>query len=132
MTIVFKKCSEETQKLNYFHSARHNLLCDQKKMDHTIWIENSPKILHFFQVVCGVGRADKPLKHQATVPQTLESSLQQWGLKDEAQVAAIRSQIKQKAEAAMKTFMDMEASLSAEQRGGRQAQTDIIGEYPCQ
>lgn len=82
------------------------------------------------QVVCGVGRSDKPLKHQATVPQTLESSLRQWGLKDEAQVAAIHAQIKEKAEAAMKAFMDMEASLSAEQRGGRRAQTDIIGELP--
>nr|XP_034981652.1 carnosine synthase 1 [Zootoca vivipara]XP_034981663.1 carnosine synthase 1 [Zootoca vivipara] len=79
------------------------------------------------KVVCGVGRADKPLKHQATVPQTLESSLRQWGLKDEAQIAAIHAQIKQKAEAAMKAFMDMEAGLSVEQRGGRQAQTDIIG-----
>lgn len=80
------------------------------------------------QVVCGVGRADKPLKHQATVPQTLESGLRQWGLKDEAQVEAIHAQIKQKAEAAMKAFMDMEAGLTAEQRGGRRAQTDVIGE----
>uniref|UniRef100_A0A8D2LSR6 Carnosine synthase 1 n=1 Tax=Varanus komodoensis TaxID=61221 RepID=A0A8D2LSR6_VARKO len=79
------------------------------------------------KVVCGVGRADKPLKHQATVPQTLESSLRQWGLEDEAQIAAIHAQIKQKAEAAMEAFMDMEAGLSAEQRGGRRGQTDIIG-----
>uniref|UniRef100_A0A8D0GW70 Carnosine synthase 1 n=1 Tax=Sphenodon punctatus TaxID=8508 RepID=A0A8D0GW70_SPHPU len=79
------------------------------------------------KVVCGVGRSDRPLKHQATVPQTLESSLQQWGLTDEAQIAAIHAQVKQKAEAAMKAFMDMEAELSAEQRGGRRAQTDVIG-----
>lgn len=79
-----------------------------------------------------MGRADKPLKHQATVPQTLESSLRQWGLKDEAQIAAIHAQIKQKAEAAMKAFMDMEDGLSVEQRGGRRAQTDIIGKLPCQ
>ncbi|KAJ7344138.1 hypothetical protein JRQ81_000088 [Phrynocephalus forsythii] len=78
-------------------------------------------------VVCGVGRADKPLKHQATVPQTLESGLRQWGLKDEALITAIHAQIKQKAEAAMKAFMDMEAGLTAEQRGGRRAQTDVIG-----
>ncbi|XP_006034238.1 carnosine synthase 1 [Alligator sinensis] len=79
------------------------------------------------KVVCGMGRADKPLKHQATVPQTLESSLQEWGMTDEAQITAIRAQIKQKAEAAMRAFMEMEAELSVEQRGGRRTQTDVIG-----
>lgn len=78
-----------------------------------------------------MGRADKPLKHQATVPQTLESSLQEWGMTDEAQITAIRAQIKQKAEAAMRAFMEMEAELSVEQRGGRRTQTDVIGELPC-
>lgn len=61
------------------------------------------------------------------MPQTLERSLQHWGVKDEIQIAAIHAQIKQKAEAAMKAFMDMETSLSVEQKGGHQAQTDIIG-----
>lgn len=80
-----------------------------------------------FQVICGVGPANKPLKHQTTVPQSLESSLQHWGLKDDVQIAAIHAQIKKKAEDAMKAFMDMETSLSVEQKGGRRAQTDIIG-----
>ncbi|CAM4573415.1 carnosine synthase 1 isoform X2 [Caretta caretta] len=79
------------------------------------------------QVVCGVGRADKPLKHQATVPQSLESSLRQQGVTDEAQLAAIRAQVKHKAEAAMSAFLELEAGLSVEQRGGRRAQTDVIG-----
>ncbi|KAK9410387.1 carnosine synthase 1 [Crotalus adamanteus] len=79
------------------------------------------------KVICAVGPANKPLKHQTTVPQTLERSLQHWGVKDEIQIAAIHAQIKQKAEAAMKAFMDMETSLSIEQKGGHQAQTDIIG-----
>ncbi|KAM9148562.1 carnosine synthase 1 [Pangshura tecta] len=79
------------------------------------------------QVVCGVGRADKPLKHQAMVPQSLESGLRQQGMTDEAQLAAIRAQVKHKAEAAMMAFLEMEAGLSVEQRGGRWAQTDVIG-----
>ncbi|XP_067388083.1 carnosine synthase 1 isoform X2 [Emydura macquarii macquarii] len=79
------------------------------------------------KVVCSVGRADKPLKHQAMVPQSLESSLRQQGMTDEAQLAAIHAQVKHKAEAAMTAFLEMEAGLSVEQRGGRQAQTDVIG-----
>ncbi|XP_075784639.1 carnosine synthase 1-like isoform X2 [Pelodiscus sinensis] len=79
------------------------------------------------KVVCSVGRADKPLKHQATVPQSLESSLRQQGMTDKAQLAAIHAQVKHKAEAAMTAFLEMEAGLSVEQRGGRQAQTDMIG-----
>ncbi|XP_074854164.1 carnosine synthase 1 [Carettochelys insculpta] len=79
------------------------------------------------KVVCSVGRADKPLKHQATVPQSLESGLRQQGITDKAQIAAIHAQIKHKAEAAMTAFLEMEAGLSVEERGGRKAQTDVIG-----
>uniref|UniRef100_A0A8D1GH93 Carnosine synthase 1 n=2 Tax=Sus scrofa TaxID=9823 RepID=A0A8D1GH93_PIG len=53
------------------------------------------------KMVCGVGRVDRPLRHQSSLPQTLEAAL-----------AAVQA---------------LEAGLSAEQRGGRQARTDFLG-----
>uniref|UniRef100_A0A8C5UQ84 Carnosine synthase 1 n=1 Tax=Microcebus murinus TaxID=30608 RepID=A0A8C5UQ84_MICMU len=53
------------------------------------------------KVVCGVGRGDRPLRHQNSLPWTLEAAL-----------AAV---------------LALEAGLSAEQRGGRWAHTDFLG-----
>uniref|UniRef100_A0A8C3W967 Carnosine synthase 1 n=1 Tax=Catagonus wagneri TaxID=51154 RepID=A0A8C3W967_9CETA len=53
------------------------------------------------KVVCGVGRVDRPLRHQSSLPQTLEAAL-----------AAVQA---------------LETGLSAEQRGGRQVRTDFLG-----
>ncbi|XP_029431847.1 carnosine synthase 1 isoform X1 [Rhinatrema bivittatum] len=79
------------------------------------------------KVVCAIGRADKPIKHQVSVPQSLDTTLQQLGIVDKAQQQAVYSQVKEKAEAAMSAVIEMEATLSPEQRGGRRAQTDILG-----
>ncbi|KAF6332653.1 carnosine synthase 1 [Rhinolophus ferrumequinum] len=57
------------------------------------------------KVVCAVGRGDHPLRHQSSLPRTLEAA----------------------AEAALAAVLALEAELSVEQRGGRQARTDFLG-----
>lgn len=84
---------------------------------------------HPAQVVCAVGRGDRPLRHQNSLPRTLEVALAQCGLGEAAQVAVVRRSVKAAAEAALAAVLALEASLSAEQRGGRQACTDFLGEY---
>nr|XP_004656812.2 carnosine synthase 1 [Jaculus jaculus] len=79
------------------------------------------------KVVCGVGRGDRPVRHRNTLPRTLDVALAQCGLEEEAQVAAVRQRIKEAAEAALAAVLALEAGLSAEQRGGRQAHTDFLG-----
>ncbi|XP_078502636.1 carnosine synthase 1-like [Lissotriton helveticus] len=79
------------------------------------------------KVICSAGRADKPLIHQTSVPQTLETTLQLWGITDETQIKAIHQKVVDKAEDALRAVIEMEKSLSLEQRGGRRAQTDVIG-----
>ncbi|XP_043940009.1 carnosine synthase 1 [Protopterus annectens] len=79
------------------------------------------------KLVCGVGRADKPLQHKTFIPQTLDTTLQEWGVTDKDQRDRIYLQVKEKAEACLKAIMEMEAKLSSEQRGGHRAQTDMIG-----
>nr|XP_020022708.1 carnosine synthase 1 isoform X3 [Castor canadensis] len=79
------------------------------------------------QVVCGVGRGDRLLRHQNTLPRTLDVALAQCGLGEAAQVAVVRQRVKEAAEAALAAVLALEAGLSAEQRGGRQARTDFLG-----
>lgn len=55
-------------------------------------------------------------------------ALAQCGLGEEAQVAAVRQRVKAAAEAALTAMLALEAGLSAEQRGGRRAHTDFLGE----
>uniref|UniRef100_A0A8D0QF93 ATP-grasp domain-containing protein n=1 Tax=Sus scrofa TaxID=9823 RepID=A0A8D0QF93_PIG len=80
------------------------------------------------KMVCGVGRVDRPLRHQSSLPQTLEVALAQCGLGEASQVAVVRQRVKAAAEAALAAVQALEAGLSAEQRGGRQARTDFLGE----
>ncbi|KAM5247010.1 carnosine synthase 1 isoform 1-T2 [Ctenodactylus gundi] len=79
------------------------------------------------KVVCGVGRADRALRHQNTLPRTLEVALAQCGLGEGAQVAVVRQRVKEAAEAVLAAVLTLEAGLTAEQRGGREARTDFIG-----
>lgn len=76
-----------------------------------------------------MGRGDRPLRHQNSLPRTLEMALAQCGLGEAAQVAVVRRSVKAAAEAALAAVLALEAGLSAEQRGGRQACTDFLGEY---
>ncbi|XP_007518722.2 carnosine synthase 1 isoform X2 [Erinaceus europaeus] len=79
------------------------------------------------KVVCSVGRSDRPLRHQSSLPRSLEVALAQCGLEEAAQVATVRRRVKEAAEAALAAVLALEAGLSAEQRGGRQVRTDILG-----
>ena len=80
------------------------------------------------QVVCSVGRGDRPLRHQSSLPRTLEAALAQCGLAEASQVAIVRQRVKAAAEAALAAVLTLEAGLSAEQRGGRQVRVDFLGE----
>uniref|UniRef100_H0X358 Carnosine synthase 1 n=2 Tax=Otolemur garnettii TaxID=30611 RepID=H0X358_OTOGA len=79
------------------------------------------------KVVCSVGRGDRPLRHQNSLPRTLEVALAQCGLGEAAQVAVLRQRVKAAAEDALAAVLALEAGLSAEQRGGRWARTDFLG-----
>ncbi|KAM7226191.1 hypothetical protein CapIbe_022336 [Capra ibex] len=79
------------------------------------------------KVVCSVGRGDRPLRHQSSLPRTLEAALAQCGLGEASQVAIVRQRVKAAAEAALAAVLTLEAGLSAEQRGGRQVRTDFLG-----
>ncbi|KAK1150659.1 carnosine synthase 1-like [Acipenser oxyrinchus oxyrinchus] len=79
------------------------------------------------QLVCSVGRSDSPIRHGSSPLQSLETTLQDWGLSDPAQCSNIHSQVKSTAETCLRVAMEMEAGLSPEQRGGWAAQTDMIG-----
>ncbi|XP_012876482.1 PREDICTED: carnosine synthase 1 [Dipodomys ordii] len=79
------------------------------------------------KVLCGVGRGDRPLRHQNTLPRTLDAALAQCGLREAAQVEVVWRRVKTAAEAALAAVLALEAGLSAEQRGGRQARTDFLG-----
>lgn len=75
-----------------------------------------------------MGRGDRPPRHQSSLPRKLEVALAQCGLGEAAQVEAVRQRVKAAAEAAMAAVLALEAGLSAEQRGGRRARTDVLGE----
>ncbi|KAM5319805.1 carnosine synthase 1 [Glossophaga mutica] len=79
------------------------------------------------KVVCATGRGDRPLRHQNSLPATLEVVLAQCGLGEEAQVVVFRQRVKAAAEAALAAVLALEAGLSAQQRGGRLAGTDFLG-----
>ncbi|XP_078508033.1 carnosine synthase 1-like [Lissotriton helveticus] len=102
------------------------------KLDLAVWIcavvcRSQGDRPQLSKVICSAGRADKPLVHETSVPQTLETTLQLWGITDETQVKAIHQKVVDKAEDALRAVIEMEKSLSLEQRGGRRAQTDVIG-----
>lgn len=68
------------------------------------------------------------MRHHYTLPRTLGVALAQCGLEEEAQVALLGQRIKEAAEAALAAVLAQEAGLSVELRGGRQVQTDFLGE----
>ncbi|NXT28970.1 CRNS1 synthase, partial [Syrrhaptes paradoxus] len=82
---------------------------------------------HLCQVACGVGRAEAPVRHGATLPQGLDSSLQQWGVVAPGQRQALATRLRVAAEATMATLLAAEAELTPQQRGGARAHTDILG-----
>lgn len=76
-----------------------------------------------------MGRGDQFVRHNNTLPRTLEVALAQCGLEEAAQVALLGQRIKEAAEAALAAVLALEAGLSVEQRGGRQVHIDFLGEH---
>lgn len=74
-----------------------------------------------------MGRPEQPLRHQVALMQSLDTALAACGLSEPATVEALRCRVREAAEAALAAVLELEASLSPEQRGGRQAQTDVLG-----
>ncbi|NXI35477.1 CRNS1 synthase, partial [Galbula dea] len=79
------------------------------------------------QVACAVGRAEAPVHHGASLPQGLDSSLQQWGVVAPAQRQALATRLQGAAEAAMAALLATEAELSPQERGGTRAHSDLVG-----
>ncbi|KAM4033407.1 carnosine synthase 1 [Anomaloglossus baeobatrachus] len=79
------------------------------------------------KVVCMVGRAEKPLCHRFTLPQSLDTTLELWGVVDETQKRNIWVQIKEASEKTMKAIMEEEIKLNPKERGGNKVQTDALG-----
>ncbi|XP_075439900.1 carnosine synthase 1 isoform X2 [Ascaphus truei] len=79
------------------------------------------------KVVCTVGRAEKPLRHCSALPQSLDTTLGLWGVTDKGQKDSVWAQLKETAESSMRAVMEQEKRLTPEERGGRRAQTDLLG-----
>eukprot|EP00079_Xenopus_tropicalis_P018183 XP_004919268.3 PREDICTED: carnosine synthase 1 isoform X1 [Xenopus tropicalis] len=79
------------------------------------------------KVVCTIGRAEKPLHHRFALPQSLETTLELWGITDKSQKEDIWVQVKNVAEQTMRVVIDAEKKMTSEERGGWKAQTDILG-----
>ncbi|NXO00029.1 CRNS1 synthase, partial [Rhinopomastus cyanomelas] len=79
------------------------------------------------QVACAMGRAEAPLHHGASLPQSLDTSLQQCGVVAPGQRQLLAKQLQEAAEAAMSALLATEAELSPQQRGGTRAHTDLLG-----
>ncbi|XP_054027660.1 carnosine synthase 1 isoform X1 [Dryobates pubescens] len=79
------------------------------------------------QVACAVGRAEAPVRHGVSLPQGLDSSLQQWGVVAPGQRQVLATRLREAAEATMAAISATEAELSPQQRGGTRARTDLLG-----
>lgn len=75
-----------------------------------------------------MGRAESPVRHGASLPQSLDSSLQQLGVTSPGQRQALATRLQVAAEAAMGALQAAEAELSPQRRGGPRARTDLLGE----
>ncbi|KAG9471968.1 hypothetical protein GDO78_021960 [Eleutherodactylus coqui] len=79
------------------------------------------------KVVCMVGRAEKPLCHRFALPQSLDTTLDSWGVLDETQKRNVWVQIKEASEKVMKAVMEEEKNMNPKERGGNKVQTDVLG-----
>ncbi|XP_066544297.1 carnosine synthase 1 [Amia ocellicauda] len=91
-------------------------------------ITRSPQnIPLLYKLLCRVGLSELPLSHWDSLPQSLLSSLQDWGLGDRSIVLSLRRLLTHSALCCFRIVMDTEAQMSPGQRGGQEAQTDLIG-----
>ncbi|KAG8434852.1 hypothetical protein GDO86_012989 [Hymenochirus boettgeri] len=79
------------------------------------------------KVVCMIGRAEKPLCHRYSLPQSLDTTLELWGVTDSRQKEDIWCQIKVAAENTMRVVIEEEKKMTSKERGGCKAQIDVLG-----
>ena len=77
--------------------------------------------------ICGVGRKNSPISGDNTKPQSLETTLRQWGLENETE--KLKETLKKGSENLLRKIIEHENRLDDEERGNIGAQTDVIGKY---
>ncbi|XP_062594790.1 carnosine synthase 1-like [Saccostrea cucullata] len=76
-------------------------------------------------LICGVGKKNEPINGDNTVPQSLQTTMRQWGL--EAETERIVETIKIGSEKLLQRVINHENSLTLAEKGCVGAQTDVIG-----
>lgn len=76
-------------------------------------------------LICGVGKKNEPINGDNTKPQSLESTMLQWGLEHETE--RIIEAVTKGSEKLLERIISHEKTLTVAERGGVGAQTDVIG-----
>uniref|UniRef100_A0A4W5L5I2 ATP-grasp domain-containing protein n=1 Tax=Hucho hucho TaxID=62062 RepID=A0A4W5L5I2_9TELE len=79
------------------------------------------------RLVCRVGVSDDPLSHSHSLSQSLETTLLECGFTDPTMAKSLCRLALDTTLSCLCVVMETESSMSAEQRGGAGAQTDMIG-----
>lgn len=77
-------------------------------------------------LVCGIGKANAPINGDNTVPQSLDTTLLQFGFG--AHRKRLNERLREDSEKVLQKMIEYEDQLNEEEKGGRRAQTDLIGE----
>ncbi|KAM6953632.1 carnosine synthase 1-like [Aplochiton taeniatus] len=80
-----------------------------------------------YKMACKVGASDIPLSHSCSLSQSLASTLFECGFSDPTLAASLRRLATDTALSCLRVVMEAESAMSAEQRGGPEAQTDLMG-----
>lgn len=76
--------------------------------------------------ICGVGQKNSPINGDNTKPQSLETTMRQWGLENETE--NLKKTLKEGSETLLRRIIEHENRLDEEEKGNVGAQTDVIGE----
>lgn len=79
------------------------------------------------KMVCGIGPASKPINGDNTIPISLDAVLDQWGIHDPKLKDRITSTIEEESLVVLQALLDYEETLTDEEKGGKNVQTDFIG-----
>jgi len=80
------------------------------------------------KMVCGVGLSSKPVNGDNTIAQSLDATLDQWGITDPSFKADLHDAVNEESVKVMESIIEYESNqLSSDERGGRGAQTELIG-----
>ena len=80
------------------------------------------------QLECKVRPVVTPPSRYHSISQSLETTMSDLGYCDPSMTASLRRVVTDTAQACLKVVMETESKMSARQRGGMYAQSDVIGE----